>query len=120
MDNETFAELTNAEIYLDGDEYFLRLEYDYENCSRNYKIVFPKVVIGIPTNRIPDFIEEISTNHASKPGKYLTFGSEEHLLLPDEYGRYMYKIITKEKIHEMTIDEIEKELGYKIKIVSNE
>lgn len=41
-------------------------------------------------------------------------------ILPDEAGKTSYVEVITKKVHELTVEEIEKELGYPIKIVSKE
>lgn len=43
---------------------------------------------------------------------------EEHIAYPDKNGNRLYWETVSVKTHEMTMEEIEKKLGYKIKIIS--
>lgn len=113
-----------------GDWHF-ELTYGYEDKKGEHHVIFPDVMCPFPTQAIP-FPD--TTSHAvgiylrscgfSIPGLEqipLTMGSCQ---LAQERGytepAYAFDIITNYFTHDMTIEEIEKELGYKVNIVSKE
>ena len=119
--------LTNVEAYKGlGNEWYLKIIYQYEGEDGLHQRVFPRVILPFPQNDIPTFN---SVNELD----YLTC-NDKMVLWPGEYsmcigggevnmGRRatMFDIrLSKNESKEMTLDEIEKELGYKIKIVSKE
>ena len=113
-----------------GDWHF-ELTYAYEDKKGEHRVIFPDVQCPFPTQAIP-FPD--TTPHAvgiylrscgfSIPGLEqipLNMGSCQ---LAQERGNtepaYAFDIITNYFTRNMTIEEIEKELGYKVKIVSKE
>lgn len=115
-------ELEKVELWRDDKtgEYFFRLEYLCEDESEVFKIIFPKVETGIPLRHVYPNI-----THGMFPGITVcrlpfncSHDEEGHLALGDEKGNFMYRETITKKTHEMTMEEIEKKLGYKVKIVS--
>lgn len=109
----------------------LELTYAYEDKKGEHRVIFPDVLCPFPTQAIP---LPDTTPHAvgiylrsygfSIPGLDpipLNMGSCQ---LAQERGNtepaYAFDIITNYFTRDMTIEEIEKELGYKVKIVSKE
>ena len=111
-------------------DWHLELTYAYEDKKGEHRVIFPDVMCPFPTQAIP---YPDTTPHAV--GIYLHScgsipGSEQIPLnmgscqLTQERGNtepaYAFDIITNYFTRNMTIEEIEKELGYKVKIVSKE
>ena len=123
------VELKECELYEDVGRRFLKLVYEYETDRGIYQLIIPQVGLNIPTGHLPiiqrsDFmvspwytyvkfngiqlpIEPTSGETIGKDGKPYKYENATHLI----------KVI-EEKQCEMTIEEIEKNLGYKVKIVS--
>ena len=112
-------------------DWHLELTYAYEDKKCEHHVIFPDVQCPFPTQAIP-FPD--TTPHAvgiylrscgfSIPGLEqipLNMGSCQ---LAQERGNtepaYAFDIIINYFTRNMTIEEIEKELGYKVKIVSKE
>lgn len=131
MKNEKTHKLTNIELVEDDGQYYLSVEYLIEDANRIEKITIPRVEIPFNSKVMPELTEEYNEPDCGIG----TFG--ERLFIPrvnryirTGYGNTMriakvdgvsYTIETiKEKEHEMTIEEIEKKLGYKVKIVSGD
>ena len=115
-------------------DWHLELTYAYEDKKGEHRVIFPDVQCPFPTQAVP-FPD--TTPHAvgislrscgfcgfSIPGLEhipLNMGSCQ---LAQERGitepAYAFDIITIYFTRDMTIEEIEKELGYKVKIVSKE
>ena len=112
-------------------DWHLELTYAYEDKKGEHRVIFPDVQCPFPTQAIP-FPD--TTPHAigiylrscgfSIPGLEqipLNMGSCQ---LAQERGNtepaYAFDIITNYFAHDMTIEEIEKALGYKVNIVSKE
>lgn len=119
-------------------DWHLELTYAYEDKKGEHHVIFPDVQCPFPTQAIPFPAQAIlfpdTTLHAvgihlrscgfSIPGLEqipLNMGSCQ---LAQERGNtepaYAFDIITNYFTRDMTIEEIEKELGYKVKIVSKE
>ena len=111
-------------------DWHLELTYAYEDKKGEHRVIFPDVMCPFPTQAIP-FPD--TTPHAA--GIYLRscgffFFFLQHIplnmgfcLLAQERGisepAYAFDI-TNYFAHDMTIEEIERELGYKVNIVSKE
>ena len=115
-------------------DWHLELTYGYEDKKGEHRVIFPDVMCPFPTQAIP-FPD--TTPHAveiylrscgfcgfSIPGLEhipLNMGSCQ---LAQERGNtepaYAFDIITNYFTRNMTIEEIEKALGYKVNIVSKE
>ena len=115
-------------------DWHLELTYAYEDKKGEHRVIFPDVMCPFPTQAIP-FPD--TTPHAV--GIYLRscgfcgfwIPGLEHIplnrgscQLAQERGNtepaYAFDIITNYFTRNMTIEEIEKELGYKVNIVSKE
>lgn len=109
----------------------LELTYAYEDENGEHKVIFPDVQCPFPTQTVPC--------PAGKPHEvglyirscgYTIPGLDEipldigHCRLAQERGitdpAYAFDIITKYFVREMTLNEIEEKLGYKVKIVTRE
>lgn len=114
--------LESAELWRDEKDgnYYLRLEYLCETESEIFKIIFPKVGVGIPLcgSRLRYRVR----NEMDVVDCKMLFNTPDawHYLFPDEDGNVYYEEIISKKTHELTLEDIEKKLGYKVKIVSDE
>lgn len=113
------------------ENWHLELTYAYEDKKGEHRVIFPDVQCPFPTQAVPfpnttyqtvgiylrssrfsiPGLEEISLNMGS-----CQLAQERGITEP----AYAFDIITNYFTHDMTIEEIEKELGYKVKIVSKE
>lgn len=114
----TKSNLESASLYKVDGHYYLKLVYICESESEVFRLTFPKVEPGIPMsllriNNAPFDDDFISI-------RFNTICDNEHELFKDCDGNYMYYEIINTKVHEMTVEEIEKKLGYKVKIISKE
>lgn len=120
------------------DNWFMRLVYSYEDEKGVHKVIFPKVDFPFPTLSIPvpcndtlppwdycDTRDCISNN----PKRFITplpivKMQEDTDRLAKSRGvdtpAFVFDIVTEPAVHEMTLDEIEEKLGYKVKIVNKE
>lgn len=101
--------------------YFLALTYEFEDAQENvHEVYISRVPLPICNLGIPE-IKHKSVVCAH--GTYINVGESidvgyGDVDLPGDY--VLTDTIVKYGIKEMTIEEIEKELGYKVKIVSGE
>ena len=118
--------------------WFMRLVYSYEDEKGVHKVIFPKVDFPFPTLSIP-----VPSNEDLSDCRYCGTGANiSHnpcmFILPlpitklqkdtDRLAKsrgidtpdYAFDIVTEPAVHEMTLDEIEEKLGYKVKIVNKE
>lgn len=119
------VKLAKVEAYQVGDYWYLRLVYEYENTNRDkFKLEIPKMELPLKPDRLPDIIHvfdydirvavqtaQIDTsNYVSLFPGIMTDTVNYHF---SEKSIYAIQQISRQ----MTIEDIEKELGYKVNIV---
>ena len=120
------------------DNWFMRLVYSYEDEKGVHKVIFPKVDFPFPTLSIPvpsnddlpdcyyyDTDVKISCNPSMflVPLPIVKLQKDTDRLVKSrsiDTPEYVFDIVTEPAVHEMTLDEIEEKLGYKVKIVNKE
>lgn len=106
-----------------GDLWYLKLVFGCEDEKGKYEVIFPKVSLPISQYHIP-LIEDRygDTTYISCDDEMRLFDGTSTLAESKgvNTSACVFKILTEPKVHEMTLDEIEKKLGYKIKIVNKE
>lgn len=121
MENKN-VKLIDKHVYEENGLLYLSLTYEFENIEGNnegkYNLYIPKIALDIKTNDLP--IINNYSYHSINNERYICdfqAGNHNYILEPKDSKEefYTYKIETKEK--KMTIEEIEKELGYKVQIV---
>ena len=124
--------LTSAEVYFETGVPFIKLEYEYENDDGTHRILFPRVefpfsCLMVPTISTTDDQSYISSRSAmdSRFCELSLFKGNAKIIKDDgsavKHNNVVFlDVITKKKIHEMTLEEIEKKLGYSVKIVTKE
>lgn len=108
-------------------DWHLELTYGYEDKKGEHRVIFPDVQCPFPTQAVP------FTDTAPRSCGFCGFSIPglEHIplnkgscRLAQERGNtepaYAFDIITNYFTRDMTIEEIEQELGYKVNIVSKE
>ena len=120
--NEIYKNQTNAKVSLDTvrlnhdgrDGFSLHMEYIVEDENRVERYIFPYVRLPIQKDRFA-----ITTEFGFMMAD-VGFGTTR--LLPDpDFSNTSFTVKTiKEKTKEMTLEEIEKKLGHKVKIISKE
>ena len=124
------TELSNIIPFAEDGDWYLKLIYKYEDKKGKHKVVIPKAAIPFVQGCLPHVNSEPSYNsllisdypyiecdnrmilHKSVSGLAIKRGVKE--------PAYYFDIITEYATREMTLDEIEKELGYKVKIINKE
>lgn len=111
-------EVKKAKMYEEHDKYYIDVTYLYEDDRFVKEIRFPK--IHIPLTEFRGDIDHVPVDRRWQP-----FGMETRILLGnlsmplcEKNGVTYEEHIIEEKVQEMTLEEIEKKLGQKIKIVS--
>lgn len=121
-------EYKSVELYEEKGQYYLKLVYTTEDDREIKEITIPR--IKLPVN--DDILPNIDVHHDYDPLGYpLTprarikcgYGGDLQLekgKVDDTIGDVYYVVkVLEEKTHELTVAEIEKKLGYKVKIVSD-
>lgn len=124
---KTETKMTKAEV-VSFEERFLMLHLQYEVKDENSKrlIDIPCLEVPIYTEHLPLFFKETeqplctgNCNTIYKPNDYyvIKMSGDEARLYQNENGVAITERILETYPHEMTIEEIEKSLGYSVKIV---
>lgn len=120
-DKDWKYKLTKLELHNEGNEYYLEAEYDTENTREKGIIHIPKIPLYIAkTPKIDLYMEEICDRTILRKTCCVDLGFGDISLRPNEKEPYYTYRVTEKKVKEMSLEEIEKQLGYKVKIVSKE
>lgn len=119
--------LTQVHFYTEADEYplflpdkakplnyYARVTYRAENAEGTWEIEFPKVKIPFLRNQLPS----IRYDAGARP--LANFSFERLPLEANANGHSIVAKIVEYKVCDMTIEEIEKRLGCKIRIVGED
>lgn len=137
MTNELFnksniAKLSNIIPFKNGENWYLKLIYEYKDEKGEHTVVIPKAEIPFAQRELPCIMDRTfypgpfsNLNVIRRP--YIDCSSSMSLFKSDcnlarERGlkdSYYFDIITEFTPREMTLNEIEEELGYKVKIINN-
>lgn len=122
--------LDDLELVKEYGEYYLSAKYVLDTNIAKHKLYVPRIKLEIKQDDVEiqtvNEIDQRSGFTCRYDRHYIDIGLGKKLLLRsytdiDTNETYHYKIEKLEdKVKEMTVDEIEKKLGYKIKIVSEE
>ena len=117
MINVNYVSNEKIELYEKDGRYFLRLDFDYEDNYGYYKGHIERIEFDFRLKSV-----EQETDWSVLRGRNVCFidlGLNTRLpILLDEEKHYYTLTLVKEKVHDMTIEEIEKKLGYKIRVVA--
>lgn len=120
------------------DNWFMRLVYSYEDEKGMHKVIFPKVDFPFPTFSIPELCKDNSLHVDYSYSWARIMNNPDTFIAPlpivklqqdtDRLAKsrgvdtpaFVFDIVTEPAVHEMTLDEIEEKLGYKVKIVNKE
>jgi hypothetical protein len=127
--NDSNAELIDIIPFKEDGCWYLKLIYKYEDEQGKHTVAIPKAAIPFNQWYIPHINIPQSYYRCSSEKPYIEC-SDSMLLYDSTFelatkrgvkrnGCY-FDIITEYAAKEMTLDEIEKELGYKVKIINKE
>ena len=122
---ERNIELDSITPFKENERWYLQLVYKYENNMGKHTVVIPKASLPFAQWTLPniDGRGPYYTNHYMICSDTITLHSSTCDLAIErgvtDQSCY-FDIITKYNTREMTLDEIEKELGYKVKIINKE
>ena len=120
--------MKKADIFRDGDKWFMHLEYEYEDNRGKHLVILPKVDFPYSLWYTPnvDFCNcmvtfgfEASASINISESLNLHEGNVTNPLNNETINAFYTDIIVELKIHDLTINEIEKKLGYKVRIVAD-
>lgn len=127
------VKLVNATAYKDKNgTWYMELLYEYEDVSGVHKRYYPKVEFPFFCGKLPP--EEFSYDHFGRDELTISLITDEVAAHRGNFwnpmiGQRMHDVCVIDNLikpaaaapaHEMTVEEIEKELGYKIKIINKE
>ena len=129
--NRNNAELSSIVPFKKDGFWYLKLVYKYEDEKGNkHTVIFPKAAIPFQQRGLP-YISRLQPYSQRSLSELPYINCIDSMPLHDsicdlaiergvkEPGCY-FDIITEYASREMTLDEIEKELGYKVKIINKE
>lgn len=126
MNKNSVAELYNIIPFKEDNTWYFSLYYKYEDEEGEHLFVIPKIALPFSQRHLPSiksdpfyFDEQPFINCDDSMLLYETVSS-----LAKAHGlkdpSFFFDIVTKPAFREMTLDEIEKKLGYKVKIINKE
>lgn len=105
------------ELYQEDERYYFKIDFDYEDDYAYYKGQIERVPFDFRLHSMKMHSADYLFNMKTK--MMVDLGLHENMeVYPNKNGDYFTLTVVKEKTHEMTMEEIEKKLGYKVKIVS--
>ena len=107
----------NIELYQEDGRYYFKVDFDYEDDYAYYKGKIERIPFDFRLYSIKMRNDDYFFNSKTKITVNLGM-CEDMEIYPNNNGDYFTLTVVKEKIYEMTMEEIEKKLGYKVKIVS--
>lgn len=133
MANELFnkiAKLSDIVPFKDGENWYLKLIYKYKDEKGKHTVVIPKAAIPFTQRGLLSSIVKLDcvTYGDLSEHFYMACNSSMPLFksgcnLAFERGikdpHYCFDIVTEFAPREMTLEEIEKELGYEVKIINS-
>lgn len=125
------VKLLDAVAYTDDNgAWYMELQYEYEDKSGVHTRYYPKVEFPFFCGKLPP--EEFSSDRFGRDELTISLITNEVAVFRGDFwnphsGQRMHDVCVIDNIvkpaapaHEMTIEEIEKELGYRVKIVNKE
>ena len=106
------VDLIDLELGKDGMGYYLSPKYRVETTRDVKEIYIPKARLRINLHQVRIEIDPTCNDYVAN------LGIGKMRLYADKDGHVYYETIIEEKTVEMTMEDIEKKLGHKIKIVS--
>ena len=112
--NNIRVDLVDIALNKDGIGYYLSPRYRVENDNCIKEIYIPKARLKTSWDKVTVELDTFRNNYMCNLG----FGNLD--LYADDAGHMYYETLIEEKTHDMTLEEIEKKLGYKVRIITKE
>ena len=125
------VKLVDATVYqVENGTWYMELQYEYEDKSGVHRRYYPKVEFPFFCGALPP--EEFSSDRFGRDELTIGLFTNEVAVFRGNFsnpmtGQIMSDVCVIDNLikpaapaHEMTVEEIEKELGYKIKIINKE
>lgn len=110
--------LEDVKLYKENNKYYFDLRYIVIEDGAYYRIRFPKVKV-LFNNNAPTVYSESSIFDFgdSYTSTLQLFSNDRFYIYPDRTGVKVIKIFIKNIRKKMTLEEIEKELGYEVELI---
>lgn len=122
------VKLVDAKAYKGNGTWYVELLYEYEDGSGVHRRYYPKVEFPFFCGKLPP--EEFSSDRFGRGELTIGLIANEVAVFRGNFcnpmsGQIVHDVcvidnLVKPAVHNMTIEEIEKELGYKINIINKE
>lgn len=110
----------DLQLYQEDNKYHLKADLFHEDKKGFYEITIPKIKFPIINNVSINTETTHDIWNGTQKTAHIDFGFGDLEIIPDKFTEIFYTVTCiEEKVQEMTLDEIEKELGYKIKLKEN-
>lgn len=128
-DKRQEAKLSDIIPFEENGRWYLKLVYKYEDKEGKHTVVIPKVSLPFDQGYVPNIVSIPSYYGVICESPHIELAREMDVYsgtcsLANEHGlkgpAYYFDVITEPAYKEMTLDEIEKKLGYKVKIINKE
>lgn len=111
--------LTNLELFKEENgefcEYFLKAEYEVDTEYVKKKITIPRMKLNVKNE---PFIDRLHASMNLIPQCYIDLGFGVLECIPNKRGTCYTETVLETRPRKMTLEEVEKKLGYPIEIVS--
>lgn len=120
--NDSYAELVDIIPFKEDGRWYFKLIYKYEDDRGKHTVGIPKAATPFSQIRVPYVNFKRSEPYIECNDLMFLYDSTFELAAEKgvKHNGCYFDIITEYAAKEMTLDEIEKELGYKVKIVNKE
>lgn len=109
--------LKSLTLIKENDRYYLSAVYRVEDDNGTWELSYPRIELTINKKFLPLLRAEYGTSFNEV---VIDLGFGDLPLKEIGKGVYAEKKLIEEKIHDMTVSEIEKALGYKVRIIGEE
>jgi hypothetical protein len=107
----------DLQLYKEDDRYYLKAILFHEDKKGYYEITIPKIKFPISNHASINTETTHDIWYGTQRTAHIDFGFGGLEIIPDKSTDTFYtSICLEEKVHKMTLAEIEKELGYKIEL----
>lgn len=112
------SELVDYNLWRDGDTLYMSLRYKVATDVGDVDLLYPKVVLLTGIDELPEVLVDQGQNFKIRT-RYRVFSlcDAKHPNYPNLDEASIFEYMKEPPEREMTVAEIEKELGYKVKVV---
>lgn len=112
------SELVDYTLWRDGDTLYMSLRYKVATDVGDVDLLYPKVVLLTGTDELPEVLVDQNRNFKIRTRNHdFWLCDAKHPNYPNLDTASIFEHMEKPPEREMTVAEIEKELGYKVKVV---